>query len=147
MFETAAAGRGLTLAPLSKKKQQQQQPPTASPESSSSATASATAIIAQPDPAWFETLRATARRAWSGGVGDGDGNDLEAPPRLVPEAGGFGGGNGGGGWVPVGARAAGTGRAEVDGEGALVPAFDARIAARMAQELFSEMAAGKEAGR
>ncbi|CAN0036082.1 unnamed protein product, partial [Ectocarpus sp. 6 AP-2014] len=45
------------------------------------------------------------------------------------------------------ARAAGTGRAEVDGEGALVPAFDARIAARMAQELFSEMAAGKEAGR
>lgn len=136
-------GRGLTF-PIPKNKKK-----------ADSASAAAAAAIAQPDAAWFASLRATARRAWGGGVEvDGDGGvDLESPPSLdalrKSAAGGFGGGAaaGGGGWVPVGARAAGAGRAEVDGEGALVPEFDARIAARMAQELFDEIAEGKEPGR
>lgn len=93
----------------------------------------------------------------------GQGN---ASPVISPGMDGVsrGGGGGGGGWVPVGARAVadsgnspsmeeavvGRGGGEamaVDGEGALVPGFDARTAARMAEELFLEMAAGREAGR
>ena len=136
VFETT--GRGLTLQIPTKKR---------GGNSTSTATAAA---IAQPDPVWFANLRATARRAWGGGLQeDGNGGvDLESPPLALQEMDGFGGaGGGGGGWVPIGARAAGAGRAEVDGEGALVPVFDARIAARMAQELFSEIAEGKEPGR
>lgn len=94
------------------------------------------------DRAWFATLRANARDAWGGGVLDGD---LDLPP-LLPSADGPDSG-GGGGWVPRGARAVGTDRAEVDGEGALVPGFDSKTAVRMAEELFAEMVStGKEGG-
>ncbi|CAN0220524.1 unnamed protein product, partial [Scytosiphon promiscuus] len=169
IFESSG-GRGLTLSALpTPRKKKKPKPPVSSVSSVSSGNSTATAssspstttvtteaaaeqaaaepaeevvAIAQPDPAWYANLRATARRAWgSGGEVDADGSmDLDLPPLQVQES-------GGGGWVPIGARAAGGGRAEVDGEGALVPAFDARIAARLAQELFSEMTAGKEAGR
>lgn len=120
------------------------------------------ASVARPDPAWFQVLRASARRAWggidddSGGSGGGGVGDLGVLPAVVDRRTGSGGdsvsndsgrGGGGGGWVPVGARAVGAGRAEVDGEGALVPEFDAKTAVRMARELFTEIAAGKEAGR
>lgn len=94
------------------------------------------------DRAWFETLRANARDAWGGGVLDGD---LDLPPLLLSADGPNSGG--GGGWVPRGARAVGTDRAEVDGEGALVPGFDSKTAVRMAEELFAEMLSTGKEGR
>ena len=94
----------------------------------------------QADRAWFETLRANARQAW-GGVLNGD---LDSPPQPSSVC---GPNTGGSGWVPRGARAVGRGRVEVDGEGALVPEFDSQTAMRMAEELFSEMVAGKKGCR
>lgn len=111
------------------------------------------ASSAEPDPAWFEILRENARRAWGSGIAGCSGEaDIEERRMRI-------GGSVGSGWVPTGARATlGDGRGmggagetgggdDVDGEGALVPPFSPQLAARLAEELFAEIAGGKEAGR
>ncbi|CAM9262994.1 unnamed protein product, partial [Laminaria digitata] len=58
------------------------------------------ASVARPDPAWFQSLRASARRAWggidddSGGSGGSGGGGLGMPPAVDRRT---GSGNGSGG--------------------------------------------------